>query len=37
VAAARETLGEEAFAAAWIRDYALPLEEAITDTLNNNE
>jgi len=37
VAAARGTLGEEAFAAAWVRGYALPLEEAITDTLSNNE
>jgi predicted ATPase len=37
VAAAREALGEEAFAAAWVRGHALPLEEAITDTLSNGE
>jgi predicted ATPase/DNA-binding XRE family transcriptional regulator len=37
VAAAREALGEEAFAAAWVRGHTLPLEEAITDTLNNGE
>jgi predicted ATPase/DNA-binding XRE family transcriptional regulator len=35
VAAAREALGEEAFAAAWVRGHTLPLEEAITDTLSN--
>jgi predicted ATPase/DNA-binding XRE family transcriptional regulator len=34
-AAAREALGEEAFAAAWVRGHTLPLEEAITDTLSN--
>ncbi len=33
VAAARRALGEEAFAAAWVRGHALSLEEAITDTL----
>ena len=37
VAAACEGLGEEAFEAAWVRGHALPLEEAITDTLNNDE
>ena len=37
VAAAREALGEEAFAAAWVRGHTLPLEEAITDTLGNGE
>ena len=37
VAAAREALGEEAFAAAWVRGHTLPLEDAITDTLNNGE
>ncbi len=37
VAAAREALGEEAFAAAWARGHALPLEEAITDTLGKDE
>jgi predicted ATPase/DNA-binding XRE family transcriptional regulator len=37
VAAAREALGEEAFAAAWVRGHALPLEEAIADTLSNGE
>ena len=37
VAAAREALGEEAFAAAWVRGHTLPLEEAITDTLSNGE
>jgi non-specific serine/threonine protein kinase len=36
-AAAREALGEEAFAAAWVRGHALPLEEAITDTLSSGE
>ena len=36
VAAAREALGEEAFAAAWVRGHTLPLEEAITDTLSNS-
>jgi predicted ATPase/DNA-binding XRE family transcriptional regulator len=33
VAATREALGEEAFAAAWVRSNALPLGEAIKDTL----
>jgi predicted ATPase/DNA-binding XRE family transcriptional regulator len=33
VAAAHGALGEEAFAAAWARGHALPLEEAIKDTL----
>ena len=37
VAAAREALGEEVFAAAWARGHALPLEETITDTLSNDE
>jgi len=37
VAAAREALGEEAFAAAWVRGHTLPLEDAITDTLNNGQ
>jgi predicted ATPase len=37
VTAAREALGEEAFAAAWVRGHTLPLEEAITDTLGNGE
>jgi tetratricopeptide (TPR) repeat protein len=37
VAAAREALGEEAFAAAWARGHALPLEEAVTDTLGKDE
>jgi hypothetical protein len=37
VAAAREALGEEAFAAAWVRGHTLPLEEAIIDTLNTDE
>ena len=35
VAAAHGALGEDAFAAAWVRGHALPLEEAITDTLCN--
>ena len=33
VAAAHGALGEEAFAAAWARGHALPLEEAIKDKL----
>ncbi len=33
VAAARTVLGEDAFTAAWVRGHALPLEEAIKDTL----
>jgi hypothetical protein len=33
VAATREALGEEAFAAAWARSNALPLGETIKDTL----
>jgi hypothetical protein len=37
VAAAREALGEDAFAAAWVKSHALPLEEAIIDSLNNSE
>jgi len=37
VAAAREALGEEVFAATWARGHALPLEEAITDILSNGE
>jgi tetratricopeptide (TPR) repeat protein len=37
VVAARGTLGEDAFAAAWARGHALPLEKAITDTLSNGE
>ena len=36
VAAARGALGEDAFAAAWARGHALPLQEAITDTLSNS-
>jgi hypothetical protein len=35
VAAARGALGEEEFAAAWVRGHALPLEEAVADTLSN--
>jgi tetratricopeptide (TPR) repeat protein len=35
VAAVRRSLGEEAFAAVWARGHALPLEEAIKDTLGN--
>jgi tetratricopeptide (TPR) repeat protein len=35
VAAARGTLGEDAFEAAWVRGNTLPLEEAITGTLSN--
>jgi len=34
VTAAREALGEEAFAAAWARGHTLPLEEAIANILN---
>ena len=37
VAAARGTLGEDTFTAAWVRGYALPLKEATTDTLSNDE
>jgi tetratricopeptide (TPR) repeat protein len=37
VAGIRGALGEEAFAAAWVRGHALPLEEAITDTLGKDE
>ncbi len=37
VAAAREALGEEVFAAAWARGHALPLEETVTDTLNSGQ
>ena len=37
VAAAREALGEEAFAAAWTEGHALPLEGAITGALDNRE
>jgi predicted ATPase len=37
VAAAREALGEVVFAGAWARGHALPLDEAITDTVNNVE
>ena len=37
VVAARRALGEDAFAAAWVRGYALPLKEATTDTLSNDE
>jgi hypothetical protein len=33
VAATHGALGEEAFTAAWARGHALPLEEAIEDTL----
>jgi hypothetical protein len=35
VAAARGTLGEDTFAAAWVRGYALPPKEATTDTLRD--
>ena len=35
VAAARAALGEEAFESAWAKGYALPLDEAIKDTLGN--
>ncbi|MDQ5827103.1 MAG: hypothetical protein M3441_23305 [Chloroflexota bacterium] len=37
VAAAGEVLGGEVFAAAWAKGHALPLEEAITDAVNNDE
>ncbi|MBA4115090.1 MAG: tetratricopeptide repeat protein [Rubrobacter sp.] len=37
VTAARGVLGEDAFAAAWVRGHALPLEDAITGTLSNGE
>ena len=37
VAAAREELGAQVFAAEWARGHALPLEEAIIVTLNNDE
>jgi predicted ATPase len=37
VAAACEALGEEAFAAAWVKGHTLSLEEAITDILSNGE
>ena len=37
VAAAREALGDEVFAAAWARGHTLPLEETITDAVNNDE
>jgi tetratricopeptide (TPR) repeat protein len=37
VAAARGTLGEEAFGSAWMKGHSLPLEEAITGTLCNGE
>ncbi len=37
VVAARGALGEDAFAAAWVRGYALPLEEAIINTLSNDK
>ena len=37
VAAAREALGEEVFAATWARGHALPLEETITDAVKNYE
>ena len=37
VAAAREALGEEAFAAAWAKGHALHLDEAITETLSDDE
>jgi hypothetical protein len=33
--AARGALGEDAFTAAWAKGHALPLEEAIRDTLDN--
>jgi tetratricopeptide (TPR) repeat protein len=36
VAAARAVLGEDTFAAAWARGHALPLEEAIRDTLGHS-
>jgi predicted ATPase len=36
VSAARRALGEEAFAVAWARGHALPLEEAIRDAVLNN-
>jgi hypothetical protein len=36
VAAAREALGEEAYAAAWARGHELSLEEVIKDTLLGN-
>jgi non-specific serine/threonine protein kinase len=37
MAAAREALGEEAFETAWAEGHAMPLEDAITVALNNNE
>jgi non-specific serine/threonine protein kinase len=36
VAAARAALGEDAFTAAWAKGHALPLEEAIKDTLGDS-
>jgi hypothetical protein len=36
VAGVRGALGEEVFAVAWTRGYALPLQEAITDTLRKD-
>ncbi len=35
VAAARAALGEDAFESAWAKGHALPLEEAIRDTLGD--
>jgi predicted ATPase/DNA-binding XRE family transcriptional regulator len=37
VAAAREALGEEVFAATWARGHELPLEKAITGALSSDE
>jgi hypothetical protein len=34
--AARATLGEDAFAAAWAEGYAMPLEEATADALDHD-
>jgi tetratricopeptide (TPR) repeat protein len=36
VAVAREALGEEVFAATWARGHALPMDEAVRDTLLGN-
>ncbi len=37
LAAARAVLGEDAFAAAWAKGHALPLEEVVPDAVNNDE
>jgi len=37
VTAIRGAIGEEAFEATWARGHELPLEEAITDAMNNDE